>query len=167
MTGYRADLRIKVNRRWEELERRTASDFLLSPDGVIYTMGVIKQQAEKVQQLESKVEQDAPKVLFADAVASSESSCLIGELAKILNQNGVNIGQNRLFEVLRQKNYLCSTGERRNQPTQQSMDLGLFFVKKTSINNLDGSIRVTTTTKVTGKGQQYFIDKFLNNKIAS
>lgn len=102
-----------------------------------------------------------PKEIFADAVASSQTSILVGDLAKILKQNGVDIGQKRLFTWLREQGYLIKSGSSRNMPTQKSMELGLFEVKETTINNPDGSIRVTKTTKVTGKGQQYFINKFL------
>lgn len=103
-----------------------------------------------------------PKALFADAVASSDRSCLVAELAKILQQNGVNIGQNRLFAWLREHGYLGTKGEYYNQPTQRAMDMGLFEIKKTSITKPDGSVLVTTTTKVTGKGQIYFVNKILN-----
>ena len=108
-----------------------------------------------------KAEADAPKVLFADAVAASHTSILIGDLAKLIRQNGVEVGQNRLFQWLRDNGYLCSTGERYNLPTQKSMELKLFEVKETTISNPDGSIRITRTTKVTGKGQAYFVNKFL------
>ncbi|MFH6657095.1 phage antirepressor KilAC domain-containing protein [Streptococcus suis] len=118
---------------------------------------------KKVHQLEAQIEADRPKVLFADAVSASKSSCLIGELAKILKQNGIDIGQNKLFQWLRSNGYLISRrGESWNQPTQKSMQLGLFELKKTNINHADGHTTVNTTTKVTGKGQQYFINKFLN-----
>lgn len=120
---------------------------------------------QKVHKLEAKIEADRPKVLFADAVSASKSSCLIGELAKILKQNGIDIGQNKLFQWLRSNGYLISRrGESWNQPTQKSMQLGLFELKKTNINHPDGHTTVTTTTKVTGKGQQYFINKFLNQE---
>ncbi|HFU3713990.1 TPA: phage antirepressor KilAC domain-containing protein [Streptococcus suis] len=120
---------------------------------------------KKVHQLEEQIEADRPKVLFADAVSASKSSCLIGELAKILKQNGIDIGQNKLFQWLRSNGYLISRrGESWNQPTQKSMQLGLFELKKTNINHADGHTTVNTTTKVTGKGQQYFINKFLNQE---
>ena len=108
-----------------------------------------------------KAEADAPKVLFADAVAASHTSILIGDLAKLIRQNGVEVGQNRLFQWLRDNGYLCSTGERYNLPTQKSMELKLFEVKETTISNPDGSIRITRTTKITGKGKAYFVNKFL------
>lgn len=118
---------------------------------------------KKVHKLEAKIEADKPKVLFADAVSASKSSCLIGELAKILKQNGIDIGQNKLFQWLRSNGYIISRrGESWNQPTQKSMQLGLFELKKTNINHADGHTTVNTTTKVTGKGQQYFINKFLS-----
>lgn len=120
---------------------------------------------KKVHKLEAQIEADRPKVLFADAVSASKSSCLIGELAKILKQNGIDIGQNKLFQWLRSNGYLISRrGESWNQPTQKSMQLGLFELKKTNINHADGHTTVNTTTKVTGKGQQYFINKFLNQE---
>ena len=115
------------------------------------------------QKKAEKIEQDKPKVIFADAVSTSQRSCLVAELAKILKQNGVNIGQNRLFEWLRKHGYLCSKGQYYNQPTQRAQELGLFEIKQTTINKPDGSILVSTTTKVTGKGQIYFVNKFLND----
>lgn len=120
---------------------------------------------KKVHKLEAQIEADRPKVLFADAVSASKSSCLIGELAKILKQNGIDIGQNKLFQWLRTNGYLISRrGDSWNQPTQKSMDLKLFELKKTNINHADGHTTTNTTTKVTGKGQQYFINKFLNQE---
>ena len=115
----------------------------------------------KIKNLEDKAAADRPKVLFADAVSASHTSILVGDLAKLLRQNGVDIGQNRLFKFLREKGYLCGGGERYNLPTQRSMDREWFQVKETTINQPDGSIRVTRTMKVTGKGQQYFINLFL------
>lgn len=115
----------------------------------------------KIKNLEDKALADKPKVLFAEAVSASHTSILVGDLAKLLRQNGVDIGQNRLFKFLREKGYLCGGGERYNLPTQRSMDREWFQVKETTINQPDGSIRVTRTVKVTGKGQQYFINLFL------
>ena len=120
---------------------------------------------KKVHKLEAQIEADRPKVLFADAVSASKSSCLIGELAKILKQNGIDIGQNKLFQWLRSNGYLISRrGDSWNQPTQKSMDLELFELKKTNINHADGHTTTNTTTKATGKGQQYFVNKFLNQE---
>lgn len=124
-------------------------------------------QAEQIEAQQKALEQQAPKVLFADAVATSQRSCLVSELAKILNQNGINIGQNRLFNWLRSNGYLCKSGDYYNQPTQRSMDMKLFELKKTSIVKPDGTTLITTTTKVTGAGQIYFVNKFINSKKAS
>ncbi|MFC0188450.1 phage antirepressor KilAC domain-containing protein [Fictibacillus aquaticus] len=123
---------------------------------------------KKVAELQSALEKDKPKVLFAEALETFKSSILVGELAKLLKQNGVkNIGQNRLFDWLRDNGYLIKRqGESFNLPTQYSMENNWFEIKKSSVNNPDGSVRVTKTSKVTGKGQIYFINKFLNNKEA-
>lgn len=123
----------------------------------------LKQLTAQSEQQQARIEADAPRVRFSQAVETSGKSILIGELAKILRQNGVEIGERRLFEWLRKNGYLCSQGERYNQPTQRAMELGLFEIKKTTINKPDGTTLVSTTTKVTGKGQIYFVDKFLRN----
>lgn len=125
------------------------------------TRAMFRNTLQTVRQLNAKIEADKPKVLFADAVAASHTSILVGELAKLLRQNGVEIGQNRLFRVLREKGYLCARGERYNMPTQRSMDAGWFEIKETTISQPDGSIRINRTVKVTGKGQNYFINLFL------
>lgn len=120
---------------------------------------------DKLKRLENKVEADAPKVLFADAVSASKTSILVGELAKLLKQNGVDIGQHRLFRWMRENGYLIRrNGTDFNMPTQKSMDLGLFTVKETAITHSDGTVTVSKPTKVTGKGQQYFIQKFLGEE---
>lgn len=128
------------------------------------TTALFKSTLATVRSLNAKIESDKPKVLFADAVAASQTSILVGDLAKLIRQNGVEIGQTRLFKWLRDNKYLCATGERYNMPTQRSMDMKLFEIKETSINNPDGSVRITKTTKVTGKGQTYFINIFLSGK---
>lgn len=116
----------------------------------------------KLKTLETKVAADAPKVLFADAVSASRTSILVGELAKLLRQNGKEIGQNRLFRWLRENGYLIKRGGSDfNMPTQRSMELGLFTIKETAITHADGTVTVSKTVKVTGKGQQYFVEKFL------
>jgi anti-repressor protein len=116
----------------------------------------------QVQKLEQQLFLDKPKVLFADAVSASKTSILIGELAKILKQNGYDTGQNRLYEELRKQGYLIKRkGTDFNSPTQRAMELGLFEVKETAVTHSDGHVTVSKTTKVTGKGQQYFINKFL------
>lgn len=115
----------------------------------------------KVLTLETQVEELKPKALFADAVAASKTSILIDELAKILRQNNVEIGQNRLYDYLRNNGYLHRKGSQRNLPTQRYMEMGLFEIKESTHTNPDGTVLITKTTKVTGKGQQYFINKFL------
>ncbi|HEQ3066544.1 TPA: phage antirepressor KilAC domain-containing protein [Streptococcus pyogenes] len=121
---------------------------------------------KKVHKLEAHIEADRPKVLFADAVEASETSILIGDFAKILRQNGYNIGQNRLFAWLRENGFLIrKNGESYNMPTQRSMDMKLFEVKERTHQEPNGSIRISKTTKMTGRGQQYFINKFLNEKV--
>ena len=141
----------------------TLEKALTSPDFLIQLATNLKEEQQKRIEAEQKIRSDAPKVLFADAVSTSRRSCLIAELAKILQQNGIKIGQNRLFEWLRKNGYLCQKGQYYNQPSQKSMELGLFEIKQTTINKPDGSVLVSTTTKVTGKGQIYFVDKFLND----
>lgn len=144
----------------------TLEKALTSPDFLIDLATRLKQEQEARKLLEEKVEEDKPKVLFADSVETSSNSCLVGELAKIISQNGYEIGQNRLFKWLRDNGYLIKKkGESFNLPTQYSMDLGLMEIKKRSINNPDGTVRTTSTPKVTGKGQIYFVNKFLKNRV--
>lgn len=117
---------------------------------------------QKLHMLEAQVEKDRPKVLFADAVATAHTSILIGELAKLLKQNGVDMGQNRLFDWMRKHGYLIARkGTDYNMPTQKSMELGLMEIKETSISHANGHVSISKTPKITGKGQQYFIGKFL------
>ena len=124
-------------------------------------------EAQKTIDEQSKaIERMKPKVIFANAVETSHTSILIGDLAKLLRQNGVDTGQKRLFEQLRNEGYLMKTGSSRNMPTQRYVADGLFQIKETVISNPDGSVRMTKTTKVTGKGQQYFLNKYLKNKEA-
>lgn len=146
--------------------RQTGSYVLQRPDSYMIDDPIerAKRWIEEAQErlaLQAKVEADAPKVLFADAVATSKDSCLVGQLAKVLRQNGYNIGQNRLFDYLRNEGYLCKSGENRNMPTQRSIDAGWFEVKEGTLYNLDGTVRITRTPKVTNKGQIYFVNKFL------
>lgn len=111
--------------------------------------------------LEQKIEQDKPKTIFADAVSASHTSILIGDLAKLICQNGVQIGQKRLFEWMRQNNFLIKSGSSKNMPMQRYVEQGLFEIKESNVQNPDGSVRITKTTKVTGKGQIYFVNQFL------
>jgi anti-repressor protein len=135
-------------------------EILDNPDFGIRLLEELKAERSEKQLLQSQIEEDRPKVVFAEALEISETSILVGELAKILRQNGIDIGQNRLFKWLRNNGYLGRRGENYNIPTQYSMDLGLFEIKVRTINNPDGSTRTTKTPKVTGKGQIYFINKF-------
>ncbi len=135
---------------------------LNNPDYIINILTEYKKEKEHNLTLEKQVKENKPKVLFADSVAGSDNSILVGELAKLLKQNGVDVGQNRLFKWLRNNGYLIKkSGESYNLPTQKSMDLEILDIKKRVINNPDGSSKITRTPKVTGKGQQYFINKFL------
>lgn len=133
----------------------------LTPEQIVANALIVAQNI--INEKDRLLQEQKPKVLFADAVSTSHTSILVGELAKLINQNGVDIGQNRLFEWLRDNGYLIKrNGTDYNMPTQYSMDLGLFEIKERSIANPDGSVRITKTPKVTGKGQQYFINKFLS-----
>lgn len=143
----------------------TIEKALLDPDTIIQIATQLKEERLKRQQAELQVLQQKPKVLFADAVETSTSSILVGQLAKLLVQNGVKIGQNRMFSWLRDNGYLGKHGAHYNEPTQYAMERGWFEVKERTINNPDGSVRITRTTKVTGKGQVYFINKLLGTKL--
>lgn len=145
---------IQIEKAWNTPEMIMARAMQLSNSRLIT-------YETKIKSLEIMIEQNKPLVRFAEALDVSTNSILIGQLAKLIKQNGVDIGQNRLFERLRDEGYLCQKGENYNMPTQKSMDLKVFEVKTTTINNPDGSVRVTKTTKVTGKGQMYFVNKLL------
>ena len=120
---------------------------------VLLAQATIDRQRDRIAELE-------PKALFADAVAASDGTCLVGELAKMMRQNGVNVGQNRLFAMLREDGYLGNVGQNRNVPTQRAMDLGLFRIKETAVTHSDGHVTISRTPKVTGKGQQYFVKRY-------
>ena len=137
---------------------------LLNPEFIIPR--TLPEALRLAADLAEKVQQDAPKVLFADAVSTSQTDILVGDLAKILHQNGIDIGQKRLFEFLRNEGYLMKYGVSRNMPTQRSMELGIFRVKETTITKPDGSTLISHTVKVTGKGQVYFVSYFLKRKLA-
>ena len=140
-----------------EVIEKTLSD----PDYLIRLATDLKEEKAKRALAEAQIEKDKPKVLFADSCEVAENSILIGEFAKRLKQNGFDIGQNKLFEWLRQHDYLCKSGERKNLPTQYAMELGLFEIKTRVLSNPNGSVRTTSTTKITGRGQIYFTNKFL------
>lgn len=144
-------------------------ELLANPDLLIQLATQLKEERAARYALEAEnaaqaqqIAADAPKVVFANAVATSKSSILVGDLAKLLRQNGIEMGQKRLFAWLRNNGYLMKRGESYNMPTQQSMERGLFEIKEGSVANPDGSIRVTRTVKCTGKGQQYFVNLFLS-----
>lgn len=137
-------------------------ELLNDPDLAIKAFTALKEEKERNKALQADNDRMRPKEVFADAVATSHTSILIGDLAKLLKQNGVDIGQKRLFSWMRENGYLIKRhGSDWNMPTQRSMELGLFEVKESTVNNPDGSVRINKTTKGTGKGQQYFINKFL------
>lgn len=139
-------------------------DLLNDPDLAIKAFTALKEEKERNRALQEENDRMRPKEVFADAVATSHTSILIGDLAKLLKQNGVDIGQKRLFAWMRDNGYLIKRkGNDWNMPTQKSMELGLFEVKESTLNNPDGSVRINKNTKVTGKGQQYFINKFLSD----
>lgn len=119
-----------------------------------------------IERKEARIAELEPKALFADAVAASDGTCLVGELAKMLRQNGVEVGQNRLFEVLRNDGFLGKSGSNRNVPTQRAMEMGLFRIKETAITHSDGHVTINRTPKVTGKGQRYFIERYCGRGVA-
>ena len=140
-------------------------EVLLKPDTLIQLAQNLKAEQEKRRALEVKMEEQKPKVLFAESVEVAKTSTLIGELAKLLKQNGINIGQNRLFEWLRNNGYLIRRqGSDYNMPTQRAMEMGLFEIKETTITHSDGHIHVSKTPKVTGKGQVYFVNLFVSGR---
>ena len=150
------------------MTENTLEEALTNPDFLIKLATELKEEQSKRKALEEEKKLNAPKVIFADAVSTSKTSILIGELAKILKQNGIETGQRRLFEWLKVNKYLISRkGTDYNMPTQKSMELGLFEIKETSIAHADGHTSISKTPKVTGKGQQYFINKFLDNGISN
>lgn len=148
---------IDLEKAWNTPEQVMARALKVAADTQNHLLETIENQNIKIEQMR-------PKEIFADAVSTSKTSILIGELAKLICQNGYSIGQNRLFDWLREKGYLMREGASRNIPKQKYVEQGLFEVKETNIQNPDGSVRITKTTKVTGKGQIYFINKFLPEK---
>lgn len=135
-------------------------DMTILAKAVMIGQRTMEAQRQKIAEQQTRIVELEPKARFADAVAASDGTCLIGELAKMLRQNGLDIGQNRLFEILRQDGYLGRTGSNRNVPTQKAMDLGLFRIKETAITHSDGHVTINRTAKVTGKGQTYFISRY-------
>lgn len=147
------------------LTEQKVEEILTNPDTIIKLAIQLKEEREARKQAEALNEANRPKVIFAEAVSTSKDGILVGMLAKLLHQNGVKIGQNRLFQWLRDKGYLMKRGVDKNMPTQRSKELGLFDVKERVVGNPDGSIRLTRTPVVTGKGQVYFVQKFLSEGV--
>ena len=167
--------RVEAFQRWVTHEvlpaiRRTGGYIAAKPDetpeeimarALLVADETMRRQKERIEGLTAENAAMRPKAIFADAVSASDGTCLIGELAKLICQNGVEIGQNRLFEWMRENEYLGKSGCNRNVPTQRAMDMGLFRIKETAVTHSDGHVTVTRTPKVTGKGQTYFINKFI------
>lgn len=136
------------------------SDEDIMARAVLVAQKTIKQKNQQIAEQQTRIVELEPKARFADAVAASDGTCLVGELAKMLRQNGMDIGQNRLFRLLQADGYLGKSGSNRNVPTQRAIDLGLFRIKETTVTHADGHTTVSRTPKVTGKGQRYFIDRY-------
>lgn len=159
-----------IRRHGAYMTPEALEEAIINPDYLLSIVTALKEETDKRKaleatnlNLETKICNDKPKVLFADAVEASQTSILVGELAKILRQNGIDMGQNRLFKWLRGHGYLISrNGTDYNMPTQRSMELGLFEIKERTINDPSGTVRITKTPKLTGKGQQFFINKLMS-----
>lgn len=141
--------------------QETLSDEELMAKALLVANNKIAERDKIIEQKQARIEQMKPKEIFADAVATSHTSILVGDLAKLICQNGYQIGQKRLFDWLRENNFLIKCGSSRNMPQQRFVEQGLFEIKESNLVNPDGSVRITKTTKVTGKGQVYFVNKFL------
>lgn len=142
----------------------TDDDITILAKAVMIGQRTMEEQKRRIAAQQSRIVELEPKALFADAVAASDGTCLVGELAKMLRQNGLNIGQNRLFQLLRDDGFFGKSGSNRNVPTQKAMDLGLFRIKETTVTHSDGHVTINRTPKVTGKGQRYFIARYCPKK---
>ena len=168
-TGKEAmEWKIKYINAFNEMEKKLSKPQLTLTEqmaqGLLAAQQLLEEKSKQVAHLAMTIEEQKPKVLFADAVSASKTSILIGDLAKLIRQNGVEVGQKRLFEWLRQNGWLMKSGNSKNMPTQRGMEMKLFEVKEGSYVDSNGVNVVTKTTKVTGKGQQYFVNVFLNGK---
>ena len=143
--------------------QESLSDDELLAKALMVAQNKIAERDRIISEKQDRIEQMRPKEIFADAVSASRTSILIGDLAKLICQNGFQIGQKRLFQWLRDNGYLMKHGDSKNLPTQRSVEKGLFEIKESNVQNPDGSVRITKTTKVTGKGQIYFVNKFLQD----
>lgn len=139
-------------------------DMTILAKAVMIGQRTMEAQKRRIAEQQLRIVELEPKALFADAVAASDGTCLVGELAKMLRQNGLNIGQNRLFQLLRDDGFFGKSGSNRNVPTQKAMDLGLFRIKETAVTHSDGHVTISRTPKVTGKGQRYFIARYCPKK---
>lgn len=160
VAGYSTVLRMKIIKRWQELEKQNAHK---APNNLKEALLLAYKQQEQLEEQEKIIQEAKPKLVFASAVEGCKNAIAVGELAKILKQNGIDIGQNRLFSWLRDNEYIH---KHKTTPTQKSMELGLFTIKETAITKPNGDTKVYLTPKVTGKGQSYFVNKFLNKKRA-
>lgn len=142
----------------------TDDDMTILAKAVMIGQRTMEEQKRRIAEQQLRIVELEPKALFADAVAASDGTCLVGELAKMLRQNGLNIGQNRLFQLLRDDGFFGKSGSNRNVPTQRAMDLGLFRIKETAVTHSDGHVTISRTPKVTGKGQRYFIARYCPKK---
>lgn len=169
-TGKEAmEWKIKYINAFNEMERKLAKPQLTLTEqmaqGLLAAQQLLEEKSKQVAHLAMTIEEQKPKVLFADAVSASKTSILIGDLAKLIRQNGVEVGQKRLFEWLRNNGWLMKSGNSKNMPTQRGMEMKLFEVKEGSYVDSNGVNVVTKTTKVTGKGQQYFVNVFLKGRM--
>lgn len=159
LTGVKGtEFTAKYINRFHEMEDTIKTQLPQGND--LIALAVIEAQ-KMIAERDKQIERMKPKEIFADAVSASETSILVGDLAKLISQNGYKIGQKRLFEWLRTNNFLIKCGSSRNMPQQRFVEQGLFEIKESNVQNPDGSVRITRTTKVTGKGQIYFVNKFL------
>lgn len=163
LTGVKGtEFTAKYINRFHEMEDTIKTQLPKGND--LIALAVIEAQ-KMIAERDKQIERMKPKEIFADAVSASETSILVGDLAKLISQNGYKIGQKRLFEWLRTNNFLIKCGSSRNMPQQRFVEQGLFEVKESNIQNPDGSVRITRTTKVTGKGQIYFVNKFMKSEV--
>lgn len=165
LTGVKGtEFTAKYINRFHEMEDTIKTQLPQGND--LIALAVIEAQ-KMITERDKQIERMKPKEIFADAVSASETSILVGDLAKLISQNGYKIGQKRLFEWLRTNNFLIKCGSSRNMPQQRFVEQGLFEVKESNIQNPDGSVRITRTTKVTGKGQIYFVNKFMKSEVTA
>lgn len=155
---------LEIERKWNDPQMVMARSLIYANKQLEILSGQLDAANARIEEANAQIEEAKPKVLFADAVKASKTSIMVGELAKLLRQNGVSIGQNRLFEWLRNNDYLMKSGESYNLPTQKSMERGLFEIKESTYVTPDNCVHVSKTTKITGAGQQYFVNLFLNDK---